>query len=126
MARNFNPLDDKDHRTLDAAENVIIITSSKKKDLPISDYYYGNNSVIHHQRIELPRHEYEPGSIYMRSNARYLTSPITREHYRCKPCGKDSMRPISGGIRNPSLIECECELCRMKMFIEIPYRRDTR
>jgi hypothetical protein len=126
MEKLFNPLDDSDRKTLDASGNVVIITRSARKNLPMSDYYYGNNSVVHHQRIELPEHQHEPGPIHIGSDERYLTLPIIEGHYKCKPCGTNSMRPISGGSNNLSIIECECDYCRMKMFIEIPYRKNTQ
>jgi len=117
---------DIDHRTLDASDNVIIITINiTGKNPSISNYYYGNNSVIHHERIELSEHEYEPSNIYMKnigSNERQLTMPQLQETYKCT-CGTYSLKPVKDGLRHQSIIECQCSECHAKMFIELPCKK---
>ena len=105
---------------------VTTINMGIPKGYAIDNYYYGNNSIIHHEMIELPEHEYEPDSIYMstkkiRDNERHLTTPQMPEFYKCT-CGEYSLKPVKSGLRHQSIIECQCSQCRVKIFVEIPYR----
>jgi hypothetical protein len=118
MAKTFNPDDNRDYRTLNVAGKVVIITRDSG-NIGASNYYYGNNTVIHHEMIDLPHHEFEPSIFYMKNDKRYETKPTLPKAYKCT-CGDYSLKPLENGLRHQAIIECQCENCRAKMFIEIP------
>ncbi|MGV8141940.1 MAG: hypothetical protein ACP5NW_05865 [Candidatus Woesearchaeota archaeon] len=123
MAKTFNSLEDNDYRTVDVSGKVVIMTHDSTR-IHLSDYSYENTGIIRYGMIDLDRdHEFEPGDFYMKAEKRQLSTAQLQKKYKCV-CGSYTLNPISDGLRHQSIIECQCEQCRARIFIEIPYKRE--
>jgi hypothetical protein len=113
----------EDFRTADAAGNIVIKTRDSVSQ-QVTNYYSGHDSVIHHHMIELEKHEFEPGHFYIGNDERHLSISQIETKHKCT-CGYDLI-PMEGGIKNPSIIQCQCEQCLIKVFVEIPYQKNIK
>ncbi|MGV8172548.1 MAG: hypothetical protein ACP5OA_07705 [Candidatus Woesearchaeota archaeon] len=113
----------EDFRTVDAAGNAIIITRNLVNQ-QLTAYYHGPNSVTHYHMIELERHEFEPGNLYMKNDKRHLSINQIETKHKCT-CGYD-LTPLEKRLINPSIIACRCSQCRAEIFVEIPYKKNVK
>jgi hypothetical protein len=124
--------DSEDFRTIDVRGRVTIFTRSSgtrtyhdiREDYSLEVITSNNiKELISSHAI----HVYETVSYYdirmqNSDDKRYLNNPKSIIETKCT-CGY-GLKPIDNGFKHQALIECQCEHCRAKIFVQIPHKRN--